>query len=258
MIQATKPLSSKEEKELVKKAKAGDKAAETRLLTSVIRLIRRSASKWRRHTCIDQEDLVQDGLMAASYALKKYNPERNTKFRTYAERWWNMAIGKSARAQLAQGRGGIASIVCDSVKFAKAFDDIPEDVGDKATVLADKLGVSRGVAFGFISLQKPINSLDVQKFDNGDTWLDRFESKTGSPEDILVQKELAETVLTQVNRLPMQHRRVFVLRHLHRRQMTLKEVGATMGVCRERARQIEKEAAQTLARRLASLEEGNT
>ncbi len=85
-------MSSEEQAEYVKKAKAGDIAARDRLVMSNTKLvantvIKRTSKTGYKFGSLDFEDLFQEGVMGLIHAIQHFSPECGTKFSTYAV-WW--------------------------------------------------------------------------------------------------------------------------------------------------------------------------
>lgn len=75
--------SPEEEKELLKKAQAGDQEAATRLVNSIGLAIVRAA----KYGCSGEEDMLerlQEGYLAAYHAVQKFNVDHDGRFITYA------------------------------------------------------------------------------------------------------------------------------------------------------------------------------
>lgn len=75
--------------ELAAMARAGDRQAIGLLVVRHKRLVLKLASTYRVYPEIDQDDLIQCGLMAIARAAEKWSPERGIKFVTYT--WTSVA-----------------------------------------------------------------------------------------------------------------------------------------------------------------------
>ncbi len=89
-IGKTPILSLKEQAELVKKAKQGDKEAEEKIILSNLRLVVKVAQK-NRGRGLDLMDLIQEGSLGLKKAINLFNPKevdqktkKEIKFSTYA------------------------------------------------------------------------------------------------------------------------------------------------------------------------------
>ena len=76
--------------ELCALAKGGDTEARNRLLETNLSFIRQQANKIYGQSgsgCLDVDDLIQEGCFGLMEAIDRFDPERGTKFLTYAV-WW--------------------------------------------------------------------------------------------------------------------------------------------------------------------------
>jgi RNA polymerase sigma factor (sigma-70 family) len=87
-------LSSKEEKELVRKAKEGDKKALDKLIISNLRFVVSIANQYRGHG-VPFADLVAAGNLGLVEASKRFDLSRDTKFITYAVWWIKQSISNT-------------------------------------------------------------------------------------------------------------------------------------------------------------------
>lgn len=79
-----KPLSEEEEKELILKAKAGDKAAKEKLLEHNMRLVAHVVKKYKG--AAETDDLLSVGSLGLAKAINTYSPDKNVRLATFAGR----------------------------------------------------------------------------------------------------------------------------------------------------------------------------
>lgn len=93
-----KLLTPKEERDLARKAKAGDKTAFDRFLQANLRLVVRLASEFnRRCPWVSEPEFVQDGNQGLVCSLMSFDPERGFRFSTYAVPIIRQHMSKGAR-----------------------------------------------------------------------------------------------------------------------------------------------------------------
>jgi RNA polymerase primary sigma factor len=93
-----KYLSREEERETARLAKKGNKKALDRLILSNLRFVQKIASRYRGRG-ISEEDLVNEGIVYMILSLKRFDPNRDTRFKSLAY-WWVIrgmiqALGKT-------------------------------------------------------------------------------------------------------------------------------------------------------------------
>jgi len=196
---------------------------------------------------MDEEDLVQEGYIGLLRAAKRFDPDRDIRFSTYA-RWWVRA--QMTRAIDHTGRpvrlpGCAVEQTRNLRKAIKRFE--AAGVGYGIAELAAEVGIDKERAELLLSQGSTI-SLE-QPVDDGPRprSLERFLSDDDavSPDGEAIQsQELARMHVAFDMVLTDRHR--FVLTRRYGLQdgefRTLSEVGKEMGLSRERVRQIEREA----------------
>jgi RNA polymerase sigma factor (sigma-70 family) len=85
------PMSREEERRVGRLSKR-DPAALERLVLANSRYVAKIAWKWAFRTGQPVDDVFQMGLIGAMRAAQKYDPERGTRFITYATAWINVTI----------------------------------------------------------------------------------------------------------------------------------------------------------------------
>jgi RNA polymerase nonessential primary-like sigma factor len=207
---------------------------------------------------LELEDLLQQAAMGLMRACETFEPERGVSFSTYSVNWVRHYVGRGiatdgmiirvpSHMQEARARCSRAAS-----KFEAATGRIPNIV-ELSTLMGRSLQATArawGRYHEVVSLDSPVSDEYHQTV--GDT----VAGDGPTPLDALLAKERAEFVRTSLAELDDRAREVVELRNSDS-GMTLEEIGAIMmaertgrvGLSRERVRQIEHEAIETLRKR---------
>jgi RNA polymerase primary sigma factor len=191
-------------------------------------------------------DLIQEGNSGLLRAVDKFESARGLKFSTYATWWIRQGISRAIRDHSRTVR--VPSQKAESaVKVRAALQAFGHDKGHRPNLQesADAMGLAAKDAEILLRIDAPILSLNHPDV-NEDGEFSRLLPCT-PPEDPTV--EMDHQVLKMrlgriMDRLTAQEREVIRRRFGlgSRESQTLKEVGAILGVTRERVRQVEQAA----------------
>jgi RNA polymerase sigma-32 factor len=251
-------LKKEEEREIADRIRRlGDKQAEQKLVVANLRLVVKIALDYYSYH-LNVLDLIQEGNVGLLRAVRKFEPERGTRFSTYASFWirayilkylmdsWSIVkVGtKDSQRKLFYGLNK------EKEKLEKA------GITPSVEILADHLDVS---AADIEDMEKRLYNGDVsledQLFGGGEEIMDTISTDEDIEETVaekerrdMVQRKLAEfkTLLNEKERYILEHR------IMAEDPITLREIGERFNTSRESVRQLQTKITKNLTRNLRS------
>jgi RNA polymerase sigma-32 factor len=254
-------LDRDEELALVRRwQQSGDLAARRTLLTANLRAVSAIAFKYRRYG-VSLDELVAEGNLALVHALSKFDASRGTRFMTYAAFWvrahvLNHVIGSFS--MVGAGSGVLRTKVFFKLRRERTRILNLVGEGDHAdALLAQSLGLAVDTVRGMVSrLEARDVSLDGAPPDGTLPLVERMTSPEPNHEETFADREcsamLQEALSSALSELDERERFIAERRLLSdsEDQPSLAEIGRTLGVSRERARQLETRAKRKLRPKL--------
>jgi RNA polymerase primary sigma factor len=192
---------------------------------------------------IDLEDLVQEGSIGLLRATDRFDPALGHRFSTYATHWIRQGILR-ALAEKARAIRLPLSRLPDARRAREATARLTKDLGRDPT--PSEVAAAAGVALDrleeLMPALSPIDSLDAPLASANQRPTDRLMALAPSPLEEAMERETVRIVQNLLEKMPARERAVLAMRYGigQPRERSLEEIGTTLGLCRERIRQIEK------------------
>lgn len=242
-------LTAEQERELGRRIQRdGDEAALRQLVEANLRFVVSYAKRYRGMG-VSFLDLIHEGNLGLLEAARRFDPDRNVKFITYAV-WWVRqalmhALSRQSRAfSLPQKLSGAAA------RLHREVAELTEQLERAPT--SGEIAADMDLSEADVDALLQIGARDVSLSDraagddaDGPELGDLIESPAPPLEDDLVRRSLVDRVRTALGELDDKEREVVSLRFgLDRdgEMRTLQEIGESLNLSRERIRQIEARA----------------
>ena len=243
-------LTPVEEKELGARVRKGDTKALQTMVESNLRFVVAFAKKYRGWG-MSFQDLINEGNLGLIEAAKRFDPDKGTRFITYAVWWIRQAIMHALSEQ-----GGTfripqkqANILMNIHKTITAMTPrlerrpTPSEVAIELDLPREQVETLMRTQSDEIPLEaNPDSELDFNM-------IDKLEQSHLPPIDHKLLEDSFKRFLNgMLKNLGDKERRVLELRYglSDEEPMTLKEIGDAVGLSRERVRQIETQALKKL------------
>jgi RNA polymerase primary sigma factor len=229
---------------------ADGEAAQEHLIRANARLVISVAKKYIGRG-VPFLDLIQEGNIGLIRATNKFEYKRGHKFSTYATWWIRQAV---SRAVADQGRTIRVPVhMGDQLNRMRRVQlQLTQDLGREPSIdeLALGMETTPDKIEDLMEISRRPVSLETPVDEEGDSTFGDFVEDVSSPapaEEVathLLHEQLGEAL----NRLPSREAQILRLRYglEDGRVYTLEEVGQTIGVTRERVRQLEAQALNRL------------
>ena len=241
-----------------------DQQAMHRIAIAHMRLVVSMAAKFRNYG-LPMSDLLQEGHVGLLEAAARFEPDRDVRFSTYAGWWIRASIQDFVLRNWSIVRGGTSSAQkalffnLRRLRARLAQGASPLSGAHAYAEIASALGVSEAdVAMMDARLSRPDSSLNAPVSDDGSASSERSDFLVS---DEPLPDELAAATIDVERRagwlrnalevLDAREMKIIAERRLSEEGATLESLGDTLGISKERVRQIESRALEKLKGALA-------
>jgi len=249
-IGKVKLLTPQEEIALARRVRRGDKEAREQMITANLRLVVKMARDYQG-LGLPLLDLINEGNIGLMKGVQRFDPRKGAKLSSYASWWIKQAI-RRALSNTSKTIRLPVHVIDKMTQVRKAEARLHETLDREPTdeEIADDVGLNvrrirqyREAARAPVSLDSPISTDDATAISEHVA-----DANAAAPFDALVRDSdhgLMQEVLATLDK---RESRILAMRFGldDGRPKTLEEVGARLGVTRERIRQIQEEALQKM------------
>ena len=236
-----------------------DQEALHKIATAHMRLVISMAAKFRNFG-LPMNDLIQEGHVGLLEAAARFEPEREVRFSTYATWWIRASIQDYILRNWSIVRGGTSSaqkaLFFNLRRLRAKLWRSNENMGDSAIhqEIALAVGVNvKDVAVMDARLSGSDTSLNAPVSDSESPGSDRIEflkSDDPLPDEqvtIMIDHERrSEWIKSALDKLNPREMKIIRERRLSENGATLEALGSSLGISKERVRQIENRALEKL------------
>lgn len=218
--------------------------ARNHLIEHNLRLVVWVAKRFRGRG-FDFIDLIQEGSLGLMRAADRYDPRVGARFSTFATHWIQQGIRRALAEKSRTIRIPVNRIpeVQQTIRLRGSLSDKLGRAARPAEIAAE-MKVTTSKVEELLSAIGRIDSIDAPIPMTEKTLGDTLEDSSPSPLEAAMEEETRRTVKAVLDELPQRQRIILSMRHGidYPRECTLEEIGDTLGLSRERIRQVEKVA----------------
>jgi RNA polymerase primary sigma factor len=251
-ISAFPQLTAENEREIAVRARSGDATALNTLVESNLRFVVAMARKYAR-SGYPIHELINEGNLGLMEAARRFDPDRDVRFVTYAGWWIRQAI-LAAIAHYGQAFSIPPKVKHERYQFKTRVRRLTQELGHRPTVeeISEQLVMSEERVRGMLDSVPSEVSLSAPLAEGSDFRVqDLIEDPNIAPQDkVLIARSFERQLVELLDQLDARERRIIERRFGldGKESQTLADLGETMGLSRERIWQLEAWALDKLRR----------
>ncbi|TVR78933.1 MAG: RNA polymerase sigma factor RpoD/SigA [Chitinophagaceae bacterium] len=246
-------ITPEEEVELAKRIKQGDQIALERLVSANLRFVVSVAKQYQNRN-LSLNDLINEGNLGLVKAAQRFDETKGFKFISYAVWWIRQSIMQALAEQSRMVRlplnkiGALSKVHKAFAELEQKFEREPsaEEIAKMLDITVEEVNNLMSSSGNHVSVDAPFQE------DESSSLLDVLSDKEGGSTDekvsygdsLRVETERTLSVLSDKQKEVI--KLYFGIGVAH--PMSLEDIGARMGLTRERVRQIKDKAIEKLRR----------